>query len=214
MLSQLAETFVRFIERAVNALGAPGIALIALLENLFPPTPSEILYPLAGKLASEGRITLPAIIISGVTGSLIGAVCYYLLGYHLGEKRIRSFISNYGTLHVFALSIRLLRVEDYDKSLRLFRQYGSAVVFVGRLVPLVHGIVSLPAGITHMNMILFLVYTGLGATLWIAPLAIFGWWLGSHWALVLHWLDVYNNLLLLLIALFMVYYFYRRLRPH
>ena len=212
MASELADQIARFIDNIITGLGVPGISLIALLENLFPPTPSEILYPLAGKLAADGQITLPGIIVGGVSGSLAGALIYYMLGYALGETRTRALISRYGTFHLGSFSLQVFRIKDYDRSLDLFRKYGTVIVFVARLLPLVHGIVSFPAGVVRMNIALFLAYTAVGATLWIAPLSIFGWWLGNHWSMVLEWLNIYNNILFAFIVLFICYYIYRRIR--
>lgn len=212
MLSELADRIADFIDSIIATLGVPGISMIALLENLFPPTPSEVLYPLAGKLAAEGKITLWGIVIGGISGSLIGALCYYAVGYHLGEQRTRTLIERYGTFRLRSFKLEVFRIRDYDRSLELFRKYGAVIVFVARLMPLVHGVVSFPAGVVRMNIALFLAFTAVGSALWIAPLAIFGWWLGSHWALVLEWLNVYYNFVFALIALFVCYYIYRRLR--
>jgi membrane protein DedA with SNARE-associated domain len=200
VLSQLVEAVAGFVERIVNAFGAPGVTLIALLENLFPPTPSETLYPLAGKLAFSGMISIPAIVIAGTFGSLVGSWVYYFLGYRLGEDGSRRLISRFGTLHLLRLKIPIISLDDYERGLRLFQRYGGIIVFIARLMPLVHGVVSIPAGVVRMNAVRFSFYTALGAALWIAPLTVFGYWLGDNWEDVLGWIDFYQNAILLLAA--------------
>ena len=212
MLSNLINSITKLIENIVLTFGAPGISLIAFFENLFPPTPSELLYPLAGKMASDGRISLAAVIFAGISGSLVGSLFYYALGHRLGEEGTREVIQRFGTIHVLKLKISLVTVEDYDRGLRLFRRYGVIIVFIARLMPLVHGVVSIPAGVIRMNIFLFCIYTSLGAMLWITPLATFGYWLGNNWQSVLEWMDLYENILLALMLGVLLLYIGRRVR--
>ncbi len=212
MLSNLINAVTKLIEQLVITFGTPGILIVALFENLFPPTPSEFLYPLAGKMAYEGSLSLVGIVVAGTLGSLAGSLVYYGLGYRLGEDGVREIIHRLGTIRILSLKIVILSVEDYDRGLRLFRRYGSIIVFVARLMPLVHGVVSIPAGVIRMNVVLFAIYTSIGAALWIAPLAGFGYWLGNNWQDVLDWLDIYENVILILLGLAVLYYIYRRIR--
>lgn len=212
MLSQLVQTVAKLVEWLVSTFGAPGVTLIALMENLFPPTPSETLYPLAGKMAYSGIISIPAIIAAGTVGSLIGSWFYYGIGYRLGEDGTRRLIGRFGTLRLLRLRIPIISLDDYERGLRLFRRYGGIIVFVARLMPLVHGIVSIPAGVVRMNRLRFSLYTALGAALWIAPLTVFGYWLGDNWEEILGWLDVYEDVILVLAAALLVLYVVRRLR--
>ena len=115
MLSELVDKFADFVQQIIAVLGAPGITFIALLENLFPPTPSEILYPLAGKMAANGQISLFAIVTGGVAGSLGGALFYYGLGYQLGESRVRTLVERYGTIPIGAWHVRFISTSDYDR---------------------------------------------------------------------------------------------------
>lgn len=212
MLSQLLEAIASLVDELVMALGAPGVAFIALLENLFPPTPSETLYPLAGKLAFDGRISISAVVIAGTLGSLIGSLVYYSIGYRLGEGGARDLIARYGTLRLLRLRVHVLTIDDFERGLRLFRRYGGIIVFVARLMPLVHGVVSIPAGVIRMNLAVFIVYTALGAALWIAPLTLFGYWLGSNWRDVLGWIDIYENVILAGFAALVALIIVRRVR--
>lgn len=211
-MAEFVETIAEALQQLVILLGPAGIALVALLENLFPPTPSEFLYPLAGKLAYDGHVQPAIVVLAGMLGSLAGAILYYLLGYRLGDRRIRGLIAQYGQFCVLGRTIRLTSVEEYDRAMRLFEQNGGIIVFVARLMPLVHGVVSIPAGVIRMNPVLFLLYTALGAAAWIAPLTLLGYWLGSNWECLLYWLDVYETIWYILIGVALIVYIYRRLR--
>ncbi|MBZ0294000.1 MAG: DedA family protein [Anaerolineae bacterium] len=211
MLADFIDSVTKLVENIVVTFGAPGITIIAFFENLFPPTPSEILYPLAGKMASEGRTSVVAVVVAGLIGSLGGSLLYYSLGYRLGETGVRDLIQRLGTIHILRLKIPIVTAEDFDRGLRLFRRHGSIIVFVARLMPLVHGVVSIPAGVVRMNLLLFCIYTALGAALWIAPLAVFGYWLGNNWQDVLDWLDIYENVVLAVMGLLIAIYVGRRI---
>jgi membrane protein DedA with SNARE-associated domain len=212
MLSDLVEGIAALVEQIVTTFGAPGITLIALFENLFPPTPSEALYPLAGKLAYDGAISPVAVVIAGTIGSIIGALAYYTLGYKMGEVRTRDLIARYGSIRLLRFTINIVSTEDYDRGMALFHRYGGRIVFAARLLPLVHGVVSIPAGVVRMSLPRFILYTALGSALWIAPLTLLGFWLGENWRQILTALDVYQNVVYVLLALLLVYYIVRRLR--
>src|SRR5688572_21527532 len=136
MLADLLEKMTQFVESIVLSLGLPGIALIAVFENLFPPTPSEFLYPLAGKMAYDGVLTI------GVLGTLFASTLWYLLGKRLGEARVRHFIDRYGTLRLWKLKLELFTGEQFDRAMELFRTRGAAIVIVARVLPYVHSVVS------------------------------------------------------------------------
>lgn len=214
MLSDFVDQLATWVQQLVTGLGAPGITLVALFENLFPPTPSEFLYPLAGKMAFDSAITLPWVVLAGVVGSLIGSAVYYTLGYQLGAERTRRMIARYGTLRIWRFHITVFTVESYDTALALFEKHGGKIVFVARIMPLVHGVVSIPAGVTRMKPLPFVIYTALGSAAWIAPLAILGYWLGSQWQQVLDLMDAYETVCYILFALVIAYYVARRIYKH
>jgi membrane protein DedA with SNARE-associated domain len=156
MLVDLVQNTTAFIEELVLTLGPLGILGIAFLENMFPATPSEVLYPLAGKLAYDGRISFIEVVIAGTLGSMLGALIWYTLGFKLGDARIQSAINRYGKLRFIGVTITIISVEEYNRGMRLFRQHGGIIVFVARIMLLVHGIVSIPAGVVRMNLGTFL----------------------------------------------------------
>ena len=214
LLAQFVETIAAGLEQLVHTFGLPGIVLIALLENLFPPTPSEFLYPLAGKLAYDGKLTTLGIVAAGTLGSLIGSLSYYSLGYWLGEDRTRHAITRFGHIKLLRVKIEFVTIEEYDAAVRLFQRRGGVIVLIARLVPLVHSVVSIPAGVIRMPLFPFIVFTVLGSIMWIAPLTVLGWWLGSNWDRILSWLNIYQNIWYAVMALFIAYWIGQRYRRY
>lgn len=212
MLTDAVEALTAWVEQIVHTLGLPGVALIALLENLFPPTPSEFLYPLAGKLAADGVLTPLGVIGAGVLGSLAGSLCYYALGRWLGAERARCAVVRYGRFRLWRFTVEFVAVEDYDRAVELFQRWGGMIVLVARLMPLVHSVVSIPAGVVKMRLAPFIVYTTIGSALWIAPLTLFGLWLGNNWEDVLYWMSVYEYAWYAVIAGWLIYLVAKRTR--
>jgi len=212
VLADLIETLAAWAEHSVEALGTPSIVLLAFLENLFPPTPSEFLYPLAGKLAFDGALTVWGVVAAGVAGSLIGSLTYYTLGYRLGGERARAAIGRYGRIKLGRFGLQILSVAEYDAAVALFARRGGVIVVAARLIPLVHSVISIPAGALHMRLAPFILYTVIGSALWIAPLTILGWWMGSQWERILTWLDVYSYVWYAVMALAVVWIVARRVR--
>ncbi|NOG51943.1 MAG: hypothetical protein HND48_22795 [Chloroflexi bacterium] len=117
MLADLIEQITLFVESIMLTFGLPGIGLIAMAENLFPPVPSEFLYPLAGKLAFDGLMPMWAVVIVGVTGTCAASSLWYVLGVKLGEERVRQFIERRATITVGRLRIPIFTVDQYDRAL-------------------------------------------------------------------------------------------------
>ena len=212
MLADFVDNVSEFLEGVVDAFGAPGIVVIAFLENMFPPTPSEFLYPLAGKTAADGDVTLFGVIVAGLVGSLLGSMIYYMLGYWLGPERTRTLIANYGTVNLFGWRVEIVTVKAFDRALGWFDKRGGIVIIVARNLPLIHSAVSIPAGVVRMNVFLFLLYTSIGVLLWIAPLATLGYWLGNNWERVLELLEIYQNVWYIVLAALLAWFIIRRLR--
>ena len=214
MLSHLVEELAGLVESIVLTAGLPGIVLIAFLENVFPPIPSEFLYPLAGKLAYDGQVSLLMVILAGAIGSLIGSSMFYAMGYRLGNARIRELLSRYGTLQLWRFRLTPVTPEDYDKALSAFHRRGGTIVLISRTMPVIHSIISIPAGVARMNYLKFVIYTFLGSLLWIVPTVLVGYILGSQWETALYLLDVYEWVWYALIACGLVYYIFKRVRRH
>lgn len=165
MLHELIQTIVT----TVGNWGYPGIFLMMALESSFFPFPSEVVMIPAGYLAYKGEMNLLLAILSGITGSLAGALFNYWLAIKLG----RPFLLRYGKYVLFK-EHSLQRMEEF------FARHGHISTFTGRLIPAVRQYISLPAGLARMNLGIFSFYTSLGAGIWVTILALLGYSLGHN----------------------------------
>lgn len=193
------------IENVIEFMGYPGIALVMFVENLFPPIPSELVMPFAGFLVAEGQFSFWAAVLAGTTGSVAGALVIYYIGMWANEPLIRAFVRRYGRYF-------MLSEQDIDRALGVFERHGEIIVFVGRLIPLIRSLISLPAGMQRMPLPRFLVFTALGSALWTALLSGAGVMLGENWEQVLHYVDRYQNLTLAALGLGAIVFVVRRVR--
>jgi membrane protein DedA with SNARE-associated domain len=163
----------KWVINTIESTGYFGIIFLMFLENVFPPIPSEVIMPLAGFMAAEGKENLLAVIIAGTAGSVLGALPLYYAGYLLGEDRLKAFADKYG---------RWLTVsrDDLERAKKWFTQHGALAVLICRLVPGLRSLISIPAGIARMNLAAFLCYTTIGAALWTAVLTYLGYILGAQ----------------------------------
>jgi membrane protein DedA with SNARE-associated domain len=183
----------------LKSTGYAGIALLMLLENVFPPVPSELIMPLAGFNAKQGDQNIVLVVLAGTVGSVLGALLYFYLGRWLRGDRIRRFASRYG---------RWLTVSpsDIDHAQDWFCRHGAKAVLVGRLIPAVRTLISVPAGIADMPLGRFLLYTTLGSVTWTSLLAAAGYLLADRYRQVSTYLDpVSNGIVVALVA----WYLYR-----
>src|SRR5690606_40170323 len=118
----------------------PGIILVVLLENLFPPIPSEVILPFAGFLTTAGALTLPGVIAASTTGSVLGAIALYFVGNGFGRERIYRIVDRYQRL-LTVTPEHVQRAEDW------FTRYGAHTVFFCRMIPIMRSIISIPAGL-------------------------------------------------------------------
>jgi membrane protein DedA with SNARE-associated domain len=165
MLHDIITTIVS----TVGAWGYPGIFLLMALESSFFPFPSDVVMIPAGYLAYKGEMSLTLAILSGIGGSLFGA----LFNYWLAMKFGRPFLLRYGKYVLFK-EHSLQRMEGF------FARHGHISTFTGRLIPAVRQYISLPAGLARMNLGVFSFYTSLGAGIWVTILAILGYTLGHN----------------------------------
>ena len=204
-MAQLLEQIRQWAEQIVSAMGYLGIALLMLLENLFPPIPSEVIMPFAGSLVSRGEMNFVGVFIAGTIGALAGAIAIYYIGVTISEDRVRRWFKNYG-------KFLLLSEDDYDQAMSKFEKHGGKMVFVGRLMPAIRSLISLPAGLNRMQLLKFLLYTSIGTSLWNLILLGAGVYLGSNWPRVLSFVDTYEMVIWVILAGLIAYYLYRRLR--
>jgi membrane protein DedA with SNARE-associated domain len=158
----------------MERLGPAGAGLAVALENLFPPLPSEVILPLAGFAAARGDFGLVPAIVFTTLGSVVGALALYGVGRVLGRDRMRGL----------AEKLPLVKVRDVDKAEEWFVRHGPKAVLIGRLVPVVRSLISVPAGVERMSVALFLPLTAVGSLLWNSLLILAGHQLGERWHLV------------------------------
>jgi membrane protein DedA with SNARE-associated domain len=182
-MNQLFEALASWIVSTVQTGGYVGVGGLTLLENLFPPIPSELILPVAGYLVSQGELGFVGVIIASTLGSLAGALILYGLGYKLGERRLRGFAREHGKWLA-------LDEEDIDQAQQWFQRHGGLAVLIGRLAPAVRSVISIPAGLSRMPLGPFVLYTTLGSAVWNALLVTAGWMLGNQWHLVEPYLQV------------------------
>jgi len=181
----------------VQSTGVMGIALLMLLENIFPPIPSELIMPLAGYTAAQGQANIFLVILAGTIGSLAGAFFWYLVGLWVGEERLKRLADRYGRLLT-------MNSRDVEKADDWFDEHGHKAVLIGRLVPTIRTLISVPAGLSEMAWQRFLIYSGIGTAAWTALLAGLGYALGSQYEVVGEWLDpVSFGIMALIVALYL-----------
>lgn len=163
-----------WVTDVVNGLGYLGIAFLVALENVFPPIPSELVLPLAGFVAGRGDASLVGMVLASLAGSIVGAWVLYGLAAGIGPVRLRSLVVRFGRWFG-------VREEDLDRAERWFDQHSGAAVLIGRCVPLVRSLVSLPAGFRRMSPVRFTVFTLVGSGLWNIALIGAGAILGDRW---------------------------------
>lgn len=186
-----------WIAGVVTQLGYLGVAVLTLLENLFPPIPSELVIPLAGFVAAGGELQIGAVIAAGSAGSLAGAVVWYEVGRRIGERRLRSWVRRHGKWLT-------LDEQDVDRAQQWFQRHGRSSVFVGRLMPGIRTFVSLPAGFSAMPLAPFLLYSTIGTVLWTAALAFAGVILQANFRAVGDYVNVATNIVLGVLALMLI----------
>ncbi|MHA2788439.1 DedA family protein [Corynebacterium sp. S7] len=185
---------IDWIVSLMELLGAPGVGIAILLENLFPPIPSEVVLPLAGFTVSQGSLNMLSTFLWATAGSVVGAYILYALGAWLGAERLRKI----------ADWMWLVEPQDVTKALNWFDRYGSASVFFGRLIPGVRSLISIPAGIDRMNLFKFGLWTTAGSGIWNAILIYLGYILGDQYTKVEVYVNQYSNVIYVIILVLLV----------
>ena len=170
MLSSLAT----WVQDVIEQLGYLGVALLVVLENVFPPIPSEIVLPFAGFVAQQGSESVVLMILAATVGSVIGALIMYWIAAIIGDERLHAFTRRFGKW-VQIREADLTRAEEW------FDRHAMSAVLVGRCVPLIRSVVSIPAGFRRMKLIPYIAYTFLGSLVWNIALVGAGAVLGENW---------------------------------
>lgn len=191
-----------WITEMLGRTGVVGVFLLTLLETVFPPIPSEFIMPLAGYLASRGEMGVIAAVAAGTLGSTAGALLLYAVGRKVGEERLKSFAGRHGRWLT-------LLPRDVDRASDWFSRHGAWAVFGCRLVPGLRSLISLPAGIHGMPLLVFVACTLLGSALWTGLLVGVGYALGANFEQVGRFIDPVAKVTL---AVIVAWYAWRVLR--
>ncbi len=203
-MTSILSAINNWVQGIIASAGYPGLGLVMVLENLFPPIPSEIILPLAGYMTLRGHFTLGGVTAVGTLGSVVGALVLYGLGWWLDESRVRHLLRHYGRY-------AMLSEEDLDRALTWFNRYGQPTIFFARLVPIVRSLISVPAGLARMSILRFVAFTALGTGLWSFFLAGAGRMLGANWSRVAHLVSRYQDAVTVLMVVAVLLFLARRL---
>jgi membrane protein DedA with SNARE-associated domain len=182
-----------FVQSMMQTLGPFGIGLLMFLENIFPPIPSELIMPLAGYLATQGDMNIVTVIAAGTVGSLLGTLPWYYLGRRLGHEGVRRLAKKHGRWLTMSPS-------DVDAAADRFKRHGNSSVLLGRLIPTVRTLISVPAGVSNMPLGQFLVFSSTGTLLWTAALASAGLLLGQAYSVIQDYVDPISTAVLVILV--------------
>ena len=163
-----------WITSLIAKIGYWGVFLLMAIESSFIPFPSEVVIPLAAFLAQQGQMNIYLVILAGIAGSLLGALINYYLALTLGRKIIYTLAGKK------FFRFLLITPDKIDKAEKYFLRYGKVSTLIGRLVPWVRQLISVPAGFAKMKLSSFVFYTALGSGIWVIVLAILGYAFGSN----------------------------------
>ena len=166
-----------------------GVALLMLLETVFPPVPSEVIMTVAGVSAARGNMNLWGTIAAGTAGAMLGNWLWYWLAIKFGEARMHGFIDRYS---------RWLTLDwaEIERGHSLFRKHGPIIVLVARMLPTLRSLISIPAGLFGMSLGRFLVFSTIGTAGWSAALASGGYFLGSQFDDIEQWLGPLSTIIM------------------
>jgi len=182
----------------IESWGYSGIFLLMVAEHLFPPIPSEVIMPLAGYLAASGKLSLLPTVIAGTLGSVVGTSAWFVIGWWIGAARLKRWAARHGRLMT-------LSPGDIDLAQAWFDRRGGAAVFLGRMIPAVRTLISVPAGIARMSLWRFFAFTVLGSLLWTLILTLSGLVLQANFHLVEEVIDPLSKIVVVTVVLVYIY---------
>lgn len=201
ILSNLLGQIALFCIEAISLLGYFGVFFLMILESMIFPIPSELVLPFAGFLIAKQEMTFLLVAISSTLGSLIGS----LLSYYLGKSGGNKFVLKYGKYF-------LLNKKHLINAEKWFSKKGELTIFIGRFIPVVRHIISIPAGIGKMNLKKFIFYTILGAGIWNSFLIYFGMILGNNWETIRKYSEHISWGIIAIIILLVVYFLWKEVK--
>ena len=199
----------QFILHIIEQFGYFGVFFLILIENVFPPIPSEVILLFSGFFSTYTNLSVLYMIVASTLGSFLGAIILYYIGKIFNKERLKKIVN--GRLG----KILFLKENDIDKADEWFDNKGNKSVFFCRFVPIVRSLISIPAGMSEMPMGKFKIYTICGSMIWNTVLICLGYRLGSNWEYVLTILDKYQMLVIVILVIifgYVIIKFYRKKR--
>lgn len=183
----------------MNNFGYFGVFFLIAIENIFPPIPSEVILLFGGFMTTYSKLNIIGVIIASTLGSILGALILYYIGKILNKERLKKIVR--GKIG----KILRLKEKDIDKADEWFDKKGNKTVFFCRFVPILRSLISIPAGMSEMEMPKFLLYTTVGSAIWNTVLTIIGSIVGKNWESIVDIFDKYSHItLIVLIILFII----------
>lgn len=195
----LVELLAGFITSVISQIGYVGVFFLMVLESALIPIPSEVIMPFSGFLVATGQFNIFYVLVAGTLGNLVGSVIAYYIGLYVG----RNLVLRYGRYV-------LIDKKHLDLADRWFQKFGDKIIFVSRNLPAVRTYISLPAGISKMNVFKFSVYTLIGSIPWNFALLYAGVLMGQNWELILKYTAVLDVLVVVAGIVFAVWFLKKR----
>jgi membrane protein DedA with SNARE-associated domain len=183
-----------WVIQTISDWGYVGIFLVMLAESLFPPIPSELIIPFAGFAAARGELDLFGVLATATIGAVAGMLPWYFAGRLFGLERVRWLADRFGR-------VMTLSADEIDVAVGYFTRFGPIIVLVGRLMPIIRTLISIPAGLARMSLPVFLLASTTGALVWNSVLTLAGYVLHEHYELVEVVLDPLSYVVLALVVL-------------
>ncbi|MFD0871050.1 SNARE associated Golgi protein [Chlamydia abortus] len=186
-----------WITNIMEQFGYIGIFMLIMLENLFPPIPSEVILTFGGFMTTYTNLSVFGLVVASSVGSVAGAIILYGIGLLLDVRRLEKIVEKWG-------SILRLTKKDIHKANDWFSKYGAWTVFFCRFIPLIRSLISIPAGMAHMNFGIFVLLTTLGTVIWNVVLINIGAAVGGSWGTIVGFMDMYSNAVYIVLALLLI----------
>ncbi len=194
----------------INKLGYFGVTFLIAIENIFPPIPSEVILSFGGFMTTYTKLTIIGLIIASTIGAVIGALILYFIGKLLPPERLEKLVDG-----KIGHALRFKK-EDIYKADTWFDKHGNYTVFFCRFIPIVRSLISIPAGMSGMKFIPFVILTTLGSLIWNTILIVLGSITGENWNLISEFINKYSHLVLILIVVIfiigIIIYYKKRLK--
>ena len=199
MAIEIFDSIANWLINIIDSLGYFGIFILMTIESSFIPFPSELVLIPAGVLVYRGEMSFWLVFLTGVLGSLVGALINYYLAFFLGRKGVNKLISKYG-------KVFFITEKSLEKSDKFFEEHGEITNFIGRLIPLVRQWISIPAGFSKMNLGKFCFYTILGAGIWNFLLVGLGYVFAENIAVIKENFNAINMLIITIVLVIVLIY--------